>query len=37
MNDLAFLIGYFAGILSTLFAAAIILAIIVVIIRHYEK
>lgn len=36
MNDLVFLFGYFAGILSTLFAAAIILAIIVIIIRHYE-
>lgn len=36
MNDLVFLFGYIAGIISTLFAAAIILAIIVVIIRHYE-
>lgn len=36
MNDLAFLFGYFAGILSTLFAAAIILSIIVIIIRHYD-
>lgn len=37
MYDYAFFAGLIAGILSTLFASCIVLAIVFMIIRHYDK